>query len=146
MAAIFEASVTIARPVEDVFAVISEPANDHRWSSAVIEARLTTPGPAGVGSIAHYVNRVFGRRMAYDWQIVEFEPNRRFVAKSIGAPVPTRATLTFEPTNGGTRFTVGYDGETAFARMVWRLTGWYGKRAWQQAMQKLKELMEANQL
>lgn len=144
--AIFEATITISRTVQDVFAVVSEPANDHRWSSAVIEAGFTTPGPVGVGSIAHYVNGFFGRRIEYDWQIVEFEPNRRFVAKSIGAPVPTRATLTFEPANGGTRFTVGYDGESAFARVVWRLTGWYGKRAWQQAMRTLKGLMETNRL
>jgi uncharacterized protein YndB with AHSA1/START domain len=144
--AIFEASITIGRPIEEVFAVVSEPANDHRWSSAVIEAGFTTPGPAGVGSIAHYGNRFLGRRIDYDWRIVEFEPNRRFVAKSIGAPVPTRATLTFEPAKGGTRFTVGYDGESAFARMVWRLTGWYGKRAWEQAMRTLKGLMETNQL
>lgn len=100
----------------------------------------------GVGSTAHYVNRILGPRLEYDWQITEFEPNRRFVAKSIGAPVPTRVIQTFESANGGTRYTVVYEAESGLAKVAWLLTGWLGKRGWQQAMRKLKELMEANQL
>jgi len=65
--AIVTSSTTIQRPVEDVFAVMSNPANDHRWSSAVVEAELTSPGPVGVGTTAHYVGKTLGRRYEAEW-------------------------------------------------------------------------------
>jgi len=110
--AFFTTSTTIERPVEDVFEVMSDPANDHRWSSAVVEAELTSPGPAGVGTTARYVTQILGGRFEYEWEITEFETNRKLVARSHGTPVaPVRAAMTFEPVSGGTRVTVVYEAE-----------------------------------
>ena len=39
---------TIARPVQDVFAVLSDVTNVPRWSRNTIEERLITPGPLRV--------------------------------------------------------------------------------------------------
>jgi uncharacterized protein YndB with AHSA1/START domain len=41
----FDISVTIKRPVEDVFAVISNPENAPKWQSGTLEAKQTSPGP-----------------------------------------------------------------------------------------------------
>ena len=148
MVADVEQTVIIKRPVEDVFAIIADPANDHRWSSAVIEAGITTPPPTGVGSTAHYVSRIFGRRLEYDWTITEFELNRRLVARTgEGGAWPVQATLSVEPLSGGTRLTVVYEPEKrGVVRLVWPLMRWFGNRAWRQAFRRLKELMEANAL
>ena len=40
-------SVTIDRPIDEVFAFFSEPTNEFQWRSQVKE--ITTQGPAGVG-------------------------------------------------------------------------------------------------
>jgi uncharacterized protein YndB with AHSA1/START domain len=45
-----EKSVVIARPVEDVWAVLSNLDNVKRWSISGSEARQTSPGPLGVGA------------------------------------------------------------------------------------------------
>ena len=84
--AAFSSSTTIKRPVEDVFAVMSNPAKEHRWSSAVIEAELTSPGPVGVATTARYVGKIFGRPFESEWEITEFEPNRKLVARSHRTP------------------------------------------------------------
>jgi hypothetical protein len=141
-------AVNIRRPVEDVFAIVADPGYDHYWSSAVIEAGITTPPPTGVGTTAHYVSRILGRRMEYDWVITEFEPNRRLVARLQGGLVPARAALSVEPdSGGGTRLTVVYWVESGgFVRLSWPLVRWLGNRAWRQAFGTLKELMEANKL
>ena len=43
-------TVTIARPVEDVFAVLSDVKNVPIWSSNTIDETLLTPGPLRKGS------------------------------------------------------------------------------------------------
>jgi uncharacterized protein YndB with AHSA1/START domain len=54
-------SVTILRPVEDVFAVLADFGQAARWSSA-IEEELITPGPLRVGSRRRAVVPTFAGR------------------------------------------------------------------------------------
>jgi len=98
-------TVTIARPVEDVFAVLSDVENVPIWSSNTIEERLLTPGPLRKGSRRRAVIRGFaGRTMQNEAEMIEFEPNRRMVVKVLNAPVPARIVIEFTPTHdGGTR-------------------------------------------
>ena len=45
-----EVSVTIDRPLEDVFAVLTDVEKTATWSAPTVEEHWTTPGPVGVGS------------------------------------------------------------------------------------------------
>ena len=42
--------VTIRRPVEDVFAVFTDPTQTPRWSADAIQRELITDGPLRIGS------------------------------------------------------------------------------------------------
>jgi uncharacterized protein YndB with AHSA1/START domain len=95
-----ECSTTIKRSVEDVFAVLSNPANDVKWSSAALEAELTSPGPVGVGTTSRSVSKILGRRIESKWEVTEFEPNRRLAAQSHSGPFPVQASITAEPDRG----------------------------------------------
>ncbi len=57
-----ECSVTIDRPVEEVFAFLSNYENDPKWSSATVEGKKTSEGPIGVGTTWRSVSKVLGRR------------------------------------------------------------------------------------
>lgn len=46
----FEESVVIERPLEQVFAFVSDPRNDTEWSEEIAEVRQTSEGPLGVGT------------------------------------------------------------------------------------------------
>ena len=96
--------VTIARPVEDVFAVLSDVGNVPKWSSNTIEETLLTPGPLRKGSRRRAIIKGFaGRTMQNEAEMIEFEPNRRMVVKVLDAPFPAQIVIDFTPVDGGTR-------------------------------------------
>ena len=46
-------SIHIDRPVETVFAYITDVTNDPAWHTDVLEAQKTSDGPIGVGTLWH---------------------------------------------------------------------------------------------
>jgi uncharacterized protein YndB with AHSA1/START domain len=98
------ASTVIARPREAVFAFLADGENDRRWRDGVIDIRRTS----GSGRGAVYEQRVkgpFGRRIAADFEIIGFEPDRRIDFRTLAGPVRPRGTYELERTDGGTRVT-----------------------------------------
>src|SRR5918999_5926957 len=98
-----EVSTTIRRPLEEVFAVVSDPESAPKWSSGSLESTKTSAGPIGVGTTSRAVSKFLGRRIETELEMTEFEPNRRFVSRSKSGPFPIEATVTFEAINDGTR-------------------------------------------
>ncbi len=45
-----ERSILINRPAEQVFRFVSDPVNDLKWHSPVVEVTRTSEGPNGLGS------------------------------------------------------------------------------------------------
>lgn len=43
-------SITINRPVAEVFAYVSDVSNEPAWHTDVLEARQTSEGPIGIGT------------------------------------------------------------------------------------------------
>ena len=46
----FENTVLIARPIEDVFAFLSDLENVPKWNYSIVETRKVSEGPIGVGT------------------------------------------------------------------------------------------------
>lgn len=100
-----ENSIVIDRPPEEVYAFVTDPANEAKWHSDVLEAHQTSEGPLGAGSTISFTINFMGKKQI-DLVVRESDPPRREVvdATSSGRMLPT-FTFTFEPVNGGTRFT-----------------------------------------
>jgi len=64
--------VTIARPVDQVFAFLADPANIPRWRPDVVEARSGGPLQAG-SEFEEIIN--FGGRKAQTFRVEVFEAN-----------------------------------------------------------------------
>jgi uncharacterized membrane protein len=142
-----DASTTIDRPVEDVFAVLSDPETSPQWSSASLESKKTSEGPIGVGTTSRSVSKLLGRRIETELEITEFEPNRRFVLHSKSGPFPLQATVNFERLDGGTRVNVTVEAEPGgFFKLAEPLIVRTAKRQFQNDLDNLKDLMEANAL
>jgi uncharacterized protein YndB with AHSA1/START domain len=103
-------SVTINQPVEQVFAFITDTRNTTRWQPLISEARATLEGPAQIGTQVTEVRTFIGRKMEATYEIVELEPNKRIVLKSVGGPFPYKGTITFESLGNATKVT--FDAET----------------------------------
>ena len=58
-----EVSTTIKRPVEEVFAVMSDASKNAKWVSGASETTKTSDGPIGVGTTWHGAGKFLGRHI-----------------------------------------------------------------------------------
>lgn len=143
-------SVTIDRPVEDVFAVLTDPTQSSKWSANAIEAELITPGPPGVGSRRRAVAKgPFGGTMENVMEVTELDPHRKVALELISAPWggTGRTWYTFTPAEGGTRVDWTWEMEPAG---IWKLIVPafmpIFRRTFQRDLNNLKHMMESGQL
>jgi uncharacterized protein YndB with AHSA1/START domain len=138
-------SVTILRPVGDVFAVLTDVGNAARWSSA-LEEQLTTPGPLRVGSRRRaVVPSVAGRTMENEMELTELVPDRRLAMRGVaGFPFPVRILAELEPADGGAllRWTT-YLEPGGIAKLLGPVLAASYKRSFTKDLAKLKSMMES---
>ena len=139
--------ITIARPIEDVFAMLTDVEKTGLWFPGDVEEHWTSPPPLGVGSTRHAVVRMGGRRSENDAVVTEYDPPNRAAMKGTSPSAPFVATLAFARAGAGTDVTV----TTEFLfRGALRIVGplfaaWY-RRAWSRGLRKLKAMMEAGEV
>jgi uncharacterized protein YndB with AHSA1/START domain len=98
-------SITIDRPVEEVFAYVTDVTNDPAWHTDVLEARKTSEGPIGMGTVWHSRFKPTMGISEGDMEVVDFEPNRTQVMRGQIGPMQPTLTYLLEPSDGGTKFT-----------------------------------------
>jgi carbon monoxide dehydrogenase subunit G len=106
-------SVTVDRPVEEVWDFIGDFENTTRWSRGVLEARQTSDGPLGVGSTLQTVVKAFGRRRTADYLVTEYQPNHAFAFEVTSGPMTSRARYSVQPAGAGTRLTASGEAEAS---------------------------------
>jgi uncharacterized protein YndB with AHSA1/START domain len=99
-----ERTVTIDRPIEEVFEYVSTPENDSTWASAALRHERTSPGPMRVGTTTRMDLRFLGRTGTYTWEVAEYEPPNLLAYRATSGPLPIVVRIRFEPVDGGTRF------------------------------------------
>ena len=141
-------TVTIRRPVGDVFAVLTHLENASKWSRAV-EETLTTSGPMGIGSRRRAVVRTFGGRTTQnEMELTEFQPDRRLAMRSIsGFPFEVRISIDFVGLDDRTRldWLVSFEPRRVLRPMGPILAAVY-KRSFAVDLENLKTMMEAGTL
>jgi uncharacterized protein YndB with AHSA1/START domain len=79
-------SVTIRRPVDDVFDHIADGARNATWRGPVVEVALVA-GNGTEGSVWHQLQRGFGARVAEaDYRVTAFERPHRYAFELIAGP------------------------------------------------------------
>jgi uncharacterized membrane protein len=107
-------SVSIRRPIGTVFAFVADGENAMRWRPGVLD--VAHQSGEGLGAIYRQgVKGPGGRRIAADYEITAFEPDRRIAFRAIAGPV--------RPT-GEYRFASDADGTTVSLALDATLTGW----------------------
>jgi uncharacterized protein YndB with AHSA1/START domain len=141
-------TVTIARPVADVFTVLSDVRNVPIWSSNTIEETLLTPGPLRKGSRRRAVVRGFaGRTMQNEAEMVEYEQDRRMVIEILNAPVPARIVIDFAAVDGGTRLDwTGIISPGGILAPTAPLIARFYRMVFEKDLRNLKALMERGEL
>ncbi len=105
-----EKSVIINKPVEVVFAFVSDSNNDPKWQAGIESVILE--GPANVvGTKWTEVRKFMGQEMRSTLEVTSVAANQKFSAKVLKGPVPYEVTVTFKAANGGTQITTRIEGE-----------------------------------
>jgi uncharacterized membrane protein len=139
----FENTIRIDRPVEEVFAFLSDFENIPKWNYYVLEVRQLSEGSIGVGTTYHQVRKSDQQ----DLRIIEFEPGHTVAVKTLPQSSPDLEM----------RFTLYEEGITTRVRDEWklntgrpaifeRLAGGRIKSAVAENLAKLKELLEEGQV
>ena len=97
-----EASITINRPIAEVFAFVTDFGKSIQWQPGLIEAGLTSSGPAGVGSTFKWVSSFMGQKMASGGQITVWNPPNQYEYKLTAGPVPGSGGVTFKAEGNST--------------------------------------------
>lgn len=138
-----EVEFVVNRPVEEVFAFLSDFKNNLKWRASQVEVEKTSDGPIGVGTTYRLVNNLLGRRVELGARVVEFEPNRRFASADDG-PIPVAAQRIFERVEGGTRVTLIVKAEPGgILKIAEPLLGAILKRRLEADAAKAKEVLES---
>src|SRR5437868_7438343 len=97
-------SVTIERPVHQVFAFLADPASIPRWRPDVLETRGDTPLRAG-SEFDEVIN--FGGRKTQTFRVQVFEPNATLEVAAVGG-LGIRPTQRYSISNrhGSTRLSI----------------------------------------
>jgi uncharacterized protein YndB with AHSA1/START domain len=73
----YGATVTVDRPIEQVFAFLANGENDPKFSSRVLEIRKATDGPPGRGTVYASTVKDAGVKTQREFELTEFAPPTR---------------------------------------------------------------------
>jgi len=139
-------AIEIGRPIEDVFAVLTNVELTGRWYPMNVEEWWLTPPPHGVGSVRRARVKVLGRATENDAVVTAYDPPRSAAMKG-SAGAPFEATLAFEPVDGGTRVEVDTTFHLSGAmRLIGPLFIRSYERGWDRGLVNVKRMMESGEL
>lgn len=138
-----EESITIRRPVEEVFAFVADQTNSPCWQSGLLEVRRVTDEPIGLGTKHTAVRKFMGRRLEATNEYVVYEPNKEVTFKGTANSADFTHSYLTESTVEGTKLT---------SRMEMHPKGLFGlaeplivsslKREFAASMGELKDVLE----
>jgi uncharacterized membrane protein len=137
--------ILIDRPREDVAAYAADPDNVPAWYVNIKSVEWKTPRPARVGAQVAFVAEFLGRRLAYTYEIVTFDPGERLVMRTFEGPFPMETSYDWASVPaGGTRMTLRNRGEpVGFSRIVAPFMAMAMRRANIKDLARLKQILEA---
>lgn len=105
-----EHTLEIERPVEDVFAYLTDVARLPEWQASAESAEVE--GELREGARIKEVRTFMGRRAASTLEVTEYDPPRRFSLHVVEGPIQYAVEHALEAVDGRTRITFVGRGET----------------------------------
>jgi uncharacterized membrane protein len=137
-----ENSVTINKPVEEVFTYTNDMNNIPKWQNGVETVKSSDETPK-VGTQYTEVRQFMGREMETEVEITALEPNQKYAAKALSGPVPYEVTVTFEAVDGGTKMNTSIQAEPGgFFKLAEGMVAKQLKKSIQEDSQRLKSILE----
>lgn len=136
-------SIVINRPVDEVFAYVSNARNDPNWNA---DTQSCEPfGEPRVGQTREFVVKIFGRRKGGTAEITEYEPDQLLTIETrSGVPVHLRTKLQFESGDGITRINEHMEAKprSTLLKLIQPIMGYTLQKQRKNDLATLKEILE----
>jgi uncharacterized protein YndB with AHSA1/START domain len=140
----FDLDQTIGRPVAAVFAFLNDASTASQWQPAVVDQRVTSEGPVGVGTTGINIRQVMGQRVESTWRVTAHTPDRGFTVQSTSGPVSYQLTYTLTPSASGTLLQLHFEGEPkGFFKVAEPLLAGAIKKDYTDDLGRLKGVLES---
>jgi uncharacterized membrane protein len=137
-------TITIRRPLEDVFRYYLDPANRPRWSDHVLSGSWVNDKPVGVGAIFQITLRQWGRVLCTEREITEYEANEKMCYELNMNVMRVHSCQTFEARPEGTKFTIQAEMQPkGWLRLIFPLIARGQAKHLQEEAANLKAALEA---
>jgi uncharacterized protein YndB with AHSA1/START domain len=98
-------SLKVKRPVDEVFAYLTDVDKQAEWSNAVLESHREGFGQVGKGTRYHTKIRILGRLVEGVAEVSDYQPNRRIEFTNLTGPMPYTWDVVVEASDGATLLT-----------------------------------------
>jgi hypothetical protein len=105
-----EASIHVARPPDEVFALVGDAANNPRWRKNVLGTTWLDDGPMRVGRRGRQTSRLLGRKWTVEAVVAEWDPPHHAAWQTVAGPLTVRSWYTVEPDGNGALLSGGAEG------------------------------------
>jgi uncharacterized protein YndB with AHSA1/START domain len=96
-----EVTIHLNKPVEQVFAFLTDTSKLTTWQSNLIKSEQLTEGPLRAGSRFREVRRIANKEEEIEAEITVLEPNKRLETKTVTKP-QAMVSYILDPEQGGT--------------------------------------------
>ena len=97
------ANTVIYRPIAQVFDFISAPGNDFQWQYGTLVSTPYSKDEPCVGAQFQSLGNFMGHRITSTFEVIEYEPNNKYVYKSLSGPLHSITAFAFEIDKGCTQ-------------------------------------------
>jgi uncharacterized membrane protein len=139
-----ESTVTIARPVQEVFRFFLDLDRNARTTDPNVESVTKTPeGPTRPGTTFLLRQRALGAMRETATTFVSIEPNRKIEIDATLGPLRPRGAIDFDETNLGTTVTVRLNpNPIGPLKLLSPVFARIGERVWDKRLARLKDALE----
>ncbi len=142
----YEKRIFINRPPQEVWDLISDPANFAKWQGSAESAEWTSEGPPGVGSSFRGEAKFLGRKIESTSEITIWNPPNLYGLKSVSGPMPFESTTKLEPKENGTNLSLRAQMEIGgFFKLAEGLVAKQAEKQTENDLGALKLLLELGQ-
>jgi len=138
--------IVIRRPRDVVASYAADPDRAPEWYVNIESAEWRTPGPLRVGSRIAFKAKFLGRRLAYEYEVVEYVPGEKLTMRTSDGPFPMETTYEWRGVGAdATRMTLRNRGRPLrFSKLLSPLLVPAMRRANRKDLETLKRMLENN--
>jgi carbon monoxide dehydrogenase subunit G len=139
--------VTINRPIDEVFAYVSDPRNESHWLPGASQISNVSDGPTHVGTTYDSVAHFLGRRMDFKVEVIDCTAPTDYGYRATHGPLVSYRRIHLEPADGdGTHVSMHLEaeGHRTILKMAEDLMIRAGQRHDQHGLENLRDILETH--